>query len=85
MRPHFTPKRAKCSTVVYDCAALESLPDSVGPAAARRWAFTVMSADITMNQTNRMPLHILLVTSGVSGQPVTKQAAPEKSPGLSAP
>ncbi len=38
-----------------------------------------------MNQTNRMPLHILLVATGLSGQPIAEQAAPRESPGLSAP
>jgi hypothetical protein len=38
-----------------------------------------------VNQANRMPLHILLVATGLSGQPIAEQAAPRESPGLSAP
>ena len=39
---------------------------------------------ITVNQANRMPLHIQLVASGVSGLPVTVRC-PRESSGLSAP
>jgi hypothetical protein len=43
MLPHLAPRRSKCSAVVYvDCAALESLPDLLAPAAARRRALAVM-------------------------------------------
>ena len=41
--------------------------------------------DITVNQTNRPPLHILLVAVGLSGQPIPAQAAPREDPGLATP
>jgi len=85
--PASYPWRSKCSTVgSADCVALERLPDSLDPVAAWRRAFTVIhEAYITVNQTDRMPLHILLVATGLSGQPIAARTAPRNTPGLSAP
>ncbi len=87
MLPHLTPRRSKCSAVVYvDCAALERLPDFLAPAVAWSRAFTVIhEACIIVNQTNQMPLHILLVATGLSGQAHRRTDCPKRHPGLSAP
>ena len=75
----------QCSQVPRLRSTLNACPTQC-PAAARRTAFTVIhEACITVNQINRMSLHILLVASGLSGLPVAEQAVPRNSPGLSAP
>ena len=49
-------------------------PQQRGDAHSR----TCTQTCITARQPNRMPLHILLVTPGLAGQPVTAQAAPKR-------
>ena len=87
MLPHFTPRRFNCSIVVYvDSGALRTPAPIHSPGScAAKGIHSHIRGDITVNQTNRLPLHILLVATGLLDRPSPHKLPPGKHPGLTAP